>query len=234
MRIPILSFLLILFITTSHSQSIKVEGLNSYMQNKLSKVENIESSNDTLSIYGYNSNDKSTMKLRIIKLERGEVYAINSWSHLFQLGHWRPMPISLTTIPFKIRPKVKNLETSANSGIKNLGLNFDIFHFEMDRYFWNGKKSNHKIFAGIWLAPSVEELNATTTENFLNEDEKSKQLFFNAALTLNYSYNDITFTFVPAGFDFATSSVGEEWIYGGKRWWGFGIGLEPKFLNVLK
>jgi hypothetical protein len=38
---------------------------------------------------------------------------------------------------------------------------------------------------------------------------------------------------VPIGFDIATSSIGKKWVYNERRWWGFGIGLEPKFLNSI-
>ena len=50
-----------------------------------------------------------------------------------------------------------------------------------------------------------------------------QQQFIASGLTITYFYNNITFGFVPLGFDFATSTLGKEWVYHNKRWWGFGI-----------
>lgn len=52
-------------------------------------------------------------------------------------------------------------------------------------------------------------------------------------LTLNYSYNKLTFTLVPIGFDFATNTAGKQWNYNGKYWWGFGIGVDLKILESI-
>ncbi len=233
-----LLLLLTLFISTiCLSQPIPINTLENYLNDKslkLDKITNVKSTNDTLAFYGYKNSDKTKLYIRKVRLHRYEVLGITNWSLFSNVGHWKPLPISLTTVPFKIRPETKNVETTATSGIKNIGFNFDLLRIQMDRYFWDGNKSTHKLFAGIWIAPSVEELNSKETNNYLMDDEKSKQLFMSTGLTVNYTYNNITFTFVPVGFDFATSSIGRKWIYNKKRWWGFGIGLEPKFLSTLK
>lgn len=67
-----------------------------------------------------------------------------------------------------------------------------------------------------------------TTKNI-----KSKQMFISTGLTINYSYNNIKVSFIPIGFDFGTTSLGKKWVYNKRRWWGFGIGLEPKFFSAL-
>jgi len=69
----------------------------------------------------------------------------------------------------------------------------------------------------MYAAPTVEELDNQQTRSTLRTTEKSKQLFLSFGLTASYTYNNLVFTFVPAGFDFATSSLGNDWIYNRKR-----------------
>lgn len=232
-----LKLLLLTILITSincFGQKKKFYILKDYLDNhKLYSIIEVESNKDTLIVYGYDKNDNSTLKKRKVKLDRYQVLGINEWSWFGNSGHFKPLPISITTVPFKIRPELDEFETNATSGVSNLGLNFDLGRWKTERYFAGGKKSTHKFYGGIWVAPSVEELDSIQTRGFLNSEKKSKQLFISTALTLNYTYNNLTFTFVPIGLDFATSSIGKEWIYDGRRWWGFGIGLEPKFLNSI-
>ncbi|ELR73681.1 hypothetical protein C900_02085 [Fulvivirga imtechensis AK7] len=206
--------------------------LSDYSKNhQLDHVIEVESNKDTLTLSGYNkSNDSLLLRIKV-KLKRYDVLAINEWHSIFNKGHFKPLPISITTVPFKVRPELDEFRTNATSGITNVGLNLDLGRWKTERYFASGKKSTHKFYGGIWLAPSVEELDSLQTRGFLAKGTASKQLFISTALTLNYTYNNFTFTFVPVGFDIATSSVGKEWIYNRERWWGFGIGLEPKFFK---
>jgi hypothetical protein len=191
--------------------------------NKLNYVTEVKIDKNIITVYGF-KNEVFTSRRMI--LEDNEVFAIwkSKWAGIERL--------SLFTIPFKVRPNVGSIESFAQSGITNLGLNIDIYQLKWDRYFSTGKKSSHRFSGGIWVAPSVEELDAIVTRGHL-KTEKSKQLFISTALTLSYSYNDISFVFVPVGFDFSTSSVGKDWIYRGRRWWGFGIGVSTTFLSSL-
>lgn len=218
---------------TCFSQDEKTCTLDEYKNKKLGYVIEVESKKDILTLYGYDKDDNSKLLERKVKLNRYDVLAINEWSSIFDGYHFKPLYISITTVPFKVRPELDEFKTNATSGIKNIGLNFDLGRWKTERYFASGKKSTHKFSAGIWIAPSVEELDSIQTRGFLKGSSKSKQLFLSTAFTLNYTYNNITFTFVPIGLDFATSSSGKEWVYNEKRWWGFGIGLEPKFLNSI-
>ena len=236
----ILPLLIITFIfQTSYSQDNEekfytLEYYNKKENNvKLDFLIDVKSSLDTLTLYGYKNKDNSTLHKRKIKLDRGQVLAVSNWSYFGNFWHWKPIPISITTVPFKVRPGFDEFKTFANSEIKNVGLNVDLFRWQTERYFSTSKKSTHKFYTGIWVAPSVEELDSTQTRGFLMGDTKSKQLFVSTALTLNYTYNNITFTFVPIGLDIATNSIGKEWVYNKRRWWGFGIGLEPKIFSTI-
>jgi hypothetical protein len=136
--------------------------------------------------------------------------------------------------PTKTVRDTLSFKNSATSGLTNIGLNLDLAKIEMARYFSNGKKSTHRFSFGFWSAPSVEELDSTFTLGHLAKDVKSKQLFVSAGITISYSYNGISFVFVPAGWDFGTSTIGKNWVYHKQRWWGFGIAISPKiFATVL-
>jgi hypothetical protein len=215
--------------------------------NRLDYVTRVESTtnNNILTIYGYKeevANDGSKQDVfskRSVELKRRKAFAINEWSWVFNSFHWKPVPISLITVPFKIRPGVNfngnNYSSSATSGLSNVGFNLDLGRIQMDRYFTIGKKSTHKFSIGFLASPSVEELDATNTNNFTNytNSTKSKQLFISTGLTVSYSYNDLSFVVVPAGWDLPTSNLGKNWMYGGKRWWGFGIAISPKIFSTI-
>jgi len=234
MKRSILVFIVFLSAFTCFSQEKKTYKLSDYLNNhKFDYLSEVESNKDTLTLYGYKNGGNSTLLKRKVKLDRDEVLGVNEWSWIFNKGHFKPLPISITTVPFKVRPEQDEFKTNTTSGISNVGLNFDLGRWKTERYFASGKKSTHKFYGGVWVAPAVEELDSIQTRGFLTSGTKSKQLFISTALTVNYTYNNLTFTFVPFGFDFATSSTGKIWVYNERRWWGFGIGLEPKFLNTI-
>lgn len=138
--------------------------------------------------------------------------------------------VSLVTVPFKIRPKSGDLSSSAYSDLKNIGVNVDFYSVKWDRYFATGKTSTHRASGGLLVAPLVEEL---TEDNTIDGIANDKQLFWSLGFALNYSYNKLTFTFIPIGFDIAHHSSGKQWVYNRKYWWGFGIGVDLKILEGL-
>lgn len=139
--------------------------------------------------------------------------------------------MSIACIPIKVRPGTNGKSATATSGLKNLGLNLDLWSMERTNYFANSEKTTHKLALGILVAPGVEELDSTLTAGKLEGDEKSRQLFISTGITLSYSYNKITFSFVPFGYDVGTSSIGNSLEQ--KRWWGFGIGVDPKIFSSV-
>lgn len=218
--------------------------------NKLDYVTKVESNNNVLTISGFKkitATDCTKQDLflkRTVELKRGKAFAVTEWSWVFNWHHWKPIPISITTVPFKVRPSVlaygKVFDGSATSGITNLGFNLDLGKVQMDRYFSNGKKSTHKLSIGIIATPSVEDLDSTFTNGAngkigkaAGKMEKSKQLFISTGLTVSYSYNDISFVFVPVGIDYSTTTIGKSWVYNKQRWWGFGIAISPKIFATI-
>lgn len=210
--------------------------------NVLDYVTKVESAGNILTVYGYktitsNSQTMSVFLKRNVALGNEQVLAVNEWNWIFNRAHWQPVPFSIITIPFKIRPQItvksNDFKTSASSGITSLGFNIDLGKYQMDRYFATGKKSSHKFSLGFWAAPAVEEVDSVYTSGYLAKDDKSKQLFISTGLTISYSYNDISFVFVPAGWDIGTTSIGKNWVYNGQRWWGFGLAISPKIFATI-
>jgi hypothetical protein len=237
----------------------KLLSLDDYMEKNLTKskrinrldyVKKVESNNNIVTVSGYkrvSAVDNTVQDIflkRNVELKRSEVFSVNEWSWVRNWYHWKPIPFSITTIPFKVRPSVtsygKEFAGSATAGITNIGLNLDLGKRQWDRYFSSGKKATHKFSLGVWAAPSVEELDSVYTNGAngllgkaTGKMEKSKQLYISIALTISYSYNDISFVFVPLGFDYATSTIGKTWVYNKKLWWGFGIAISPKFFATV-
>lgn len=220
--------------------------LDTYMEkeNKLDYVTKVKpGDNNILTIEGYKEVSLNIQKKKYIfmkrnvELKEGKAYTINDFDFVGSPFYWKPVPLSLTTIPFKVRPHMVSqgveFNTSASSGITNIGFNLDLIQYQMDRYFTSGRRSLHKFSLGLYAGPAVEELSSTTTHGAIAKDLTSKQLFISTAITLSYSYNDISFTFVPLGWDFATSSIGKQWVYNKARWWGFGIGISPKIFTRI-
>lgn len=225
--------------TSTFSQS-RYFDINSMPNVKLTSVVKVESSENVLTVSGFqditeNGKTTSVYVKRNIALKKNEAFILSEWS-FFKGKNLSSIPISLTTIPFKIRPAVVNNDNEINSvastGITNVGFNVDIFKYQRDHYFSNAKKTAHKFSIGFWAAPSVEELSPATTNSFLKEGT-SKQLFVSTALTLSYSFNDLSFVFTPVAFDYGTTTLGKNWIYNKQRWWGFGLGITPKIFSSL-
>lgn len=201
---------------------------------KLGNVGKVESANGALTLYGTKD---GVLAKRTVSIESGNGYVISEKSNVFTSNHWRPFPLSVITVPIKVRPSVKTKDSTfpaaAVGGITNLGLNLDVFRWQTDRYYTMGRKVSQKFAIGACVTPSVEELDSVAAQGKIKKDAKSRQIFLSTGLTLSYSYNDISFVFVPAGFDWGLTPVGQNWIYQGKWWWGFGIAISPKIFAPI-
>ncbi len=212
--------------------------LGDYINNPdliLDGVSKVESVNNVLTVSG---SINGRVAKRSISLSPGEVLAVSEGSWLGLRRHYSPVPISLMTVPFKVRSKVKapsgtELPRTASAGLTNIGFNFELADWQMDRYFSNGKKSTHRFSLGVWAAPTVEDLDTSITDGYLVGQAKSKQLFVSTGITLSYAYNDIAFVIVPAGWDVATSTLGKKSVYNKEWWWGFGIAVSPKLFATI-
>lgn len=213
---------------------------------RLDYVTKVESTDNILTVSGYRNlkpddNSSNVFMKKKVELQQGEVLSVNEWSYLGTWKHWKPWPVSIITVPFKIRPGITSngnyFKSNASAGISNVGFNLDLVKYQKDRYFATGKKSSHKFSLGFLVTPGVEDLDSVYTNGALGKApgklEKSKQLFISAGFTISYSYNDISFVIVPYARDFGTSTTGKQWIYHDERWWGFGIAISPKIFSTI-
>ncbi|NMH28064.1 hypothetical protein [Flavobacterium silvaticum] len=140
-------------------------------------------------------------------------------------------PISIVTVPFKVRPNFQGRKQLAKADVDNIGVNLAIYQYSLHRLFYDGKTSNHKFSIGLMAAPMVQEFNEENTNEYLNEDESYTQLMLSSGITLSYTYKELSFTIIPLGWDTALTTVGKHWVYNGRPWYGFGIALDTKFLG---
>jgi hypothetical protein len=171
-------------------------------------------------ITGYNST--GTLVTNKVQFGLNNVLAVSSFT--------KPK-VAIITVPFKVRGAVDTFPSKAQAGLTNIGLTFNLINYKMDRYFFTGTKSTHIFSAGLFLAPNVEEIAPETTRNKIAK--KTSQLFISTGVTLTYSYSDVSFILVPIGFDFGTTKSAKEYIYNGKYWWGFGLGISTKLFGLL-
>lgn len=211
-------FLILLscFYNFSYSQAISIK---EFLKLNIHIID-VKPEVNKLTINGYDKDGKVVIKE--VLFERNEVLAV---------GRTTIYPtISIVTIPTKIRPAIDTFSNTASFGLTNAGLNIGLLNRKLERYFINGKKSLHNFSLGVIIAPSVEELSGETSRNFLNK--KTKQLFISTGISLSYTFNDISISFIPAGWDYATTNDGKKYVYNKRRWWGFGIGISTKLLGL--
>lgn len=226
--------LILMLLTSILSWAQNVTSLDTYLNNKLDYVTNVTSEGSILTISGFptRSNDAS-VETRKVQLTRYQVFSQTEYGVFWRGNHWQKLPIGLITVPFKLRPAANGNKAVAQAGLANVGLNVDLFQAVLNRYFSNGKKSVSRFGIGLFLAPSVEELDSIATNGFLVGSAKSKQFFLSSGLTISYSYSGISFVVVPAGFDFGTSEIGKKWVYNNSYWWGFGVGITPQLFTQI-
>ncbi|WP_157359659.1 hypothetical protein [Algoriphagus mannitolivorans] len=143
---------------------------------------------------------------------------------------------SILSVPIKLRPDLsysnkelaKNVDRPMEGGIdiKNIYLGVNFLNLTRDRYFSFGTSSTHRFSIGGLLGFTAIPL---TKDNINMENENDfkdvTQVFFSSGVNVNYSYNNVNFSFVPFGWDFGLDNVGRSYVYHGKRWWGLGIGI---------
>jgi hypothetical protein len=171
-------------------------------------------------IVGYNSTGVLVTNKVLFGL--GNVLAVSNFT--------KPK-IAIITVPFKVRGAVDTVSSKAQAGLTNIGLSFNLVNYRMDRYFSTGTKSTHTLSGGFFVAPNVEEVTPETTRKLVKA--KSSQLFISTGLAFTYSYGDVSFLVVPAAFDFGTTESAKKYIYNGKYWWGFGIGISTKLFGII-
>lgn len=208
---------------------------------KLPVVKNTTSRDNILTVYGTDEGGKPAHR-RLDLGSRG-VYTVPNHTAFVRRRHWQPVPISITAVPIRVRRSVTDrfpdaeqdttFRRRAVAGLTTLGIDINLAKLEWDRYFASGKKSSHKFGIGLWLGPNVVTLDSVHTLGYLDKGEESRQLFVSTGLTLSYAYNNVSFIIIPAGYDWHTSTAGKKWVYDRKRWWGFGIAINPSIIAPI-
>ena len=144
----------------------------------------------------------------------------------------RVMPISLVTVPFKIRPDIQNRGQQAKA-TTNLGIMFPLAGLTWNRLFADTGVSKHILSLQVLAAPSIEEFDSSNTNGQILS--KHSKLVLSGGVAITYTYNDIAFSVIPAALDYGMDSTGKKWVYHDRYWWGFGIGISPTLLwRILK
>jgi hypothetical protein len=188
----------------------------------LAKEIYIESIKSEFNILTINGSKNGSIVKEYVSLKKNEVLGV--WQTSFK------PTLSIITIPFKVRPKQDTLSQNILTGLSNAGFNISFYNKKLDRYFVSGEKITHNFGAGLLISPTAIELSPENTNKIVIT--KSNQLFISTSLSLTYSFNDITLSLIPIGFDFATTKDGKNYIYNKKMWWGFGIGIETKLFGL--
>lgn len=148
--------------------------------------------------------------------ESGKFLSTGKWGWSF----------GLLTVPFKIRPATHGLPSESKADIKNINIFFGR-NYNSERMFWNQRTSSHRWLFGGMAGISTETLTNLNSNEPKFENNPTNQAYLTLAGGVGYSYKDkITLMFIPVGADIGFSDTSKKWIYNGKYWWGFGIGLD--------
>ncbi|WP_143961205.1 hypothetical protein [Litoribacter populi] len=235
MKIFTIILVLGIFISKSYAQESKPDTLT-FLEFKSKKIKVVSSKFDeSTGLWKFVGFKNEEPVIHNVRFSRFNVY--NDQYFL----KFRYPKVSVLTVPLKVRPSLSYqpflseepdvMPSNAQFGLTNAYLGLGVINWGMNRYFSSGKVSSHYLSFGGLMGFSVEKL----TGNNVNADfpySELDQLFVSTGLQLTYSYNDISFIFVPAAWDFAVNRPGTNYIYNGTRWWGLGIGLSLKRMGM--
>lgn len=154
-----------------------------------------------------------------LKLERWEGYKNKTL---------RKLVLSVVTVPFKVRPGVDGVPSTMEAGLSNAGVVLGR-QWVRELFTYDGKITVKSHNLGILVAPGSVELNDLNTNGA--QEDSIDQFALSLGLSYTFTYNGISVSLVPLGFDFGFSEeIQEDWVYNGQPWFGFGIGVDPKVL----
>ena len=202
-------------------------------------VYKVENSPGQIIIYGTGKDD-IIYKAIINNLKEGSLYNLSEVKkppfNKKYFGYWInyfEKSLSLISTPIKVRPSVGDIDTKSTSGLTNIGINLSILKIGKEKYYATGRKSHLGLTFGYMVAPSVEELLASEMESVVFSGDKSKQLFVSHGMTITFNYNNFFVSYIPIGFDNGTNTIGKNWVFEDRRWWGFGIGVKFQALKDI-
>lgn len=207
---------------------------NEFQANHVSEFDRIhhaEWDNGAFTVYG---NRRETLEaLRVLPDAYGR------FSHGFSRFFGGANTVSLLAVPIKLRAKREVTMSDGNprvvpaqtlSGLNSLGLNFHIFSRGRRTYYLSGKANESVFSIGFMTTFGIESMDSTQLGAYtgLNEIiDMGNRLNVSFGLTMNYIFNRVSLTYIPIAFDTPYSN---DWIYRGRPWMGFAVGLNLGFL----
>ncbi|TVQ77914.1 MAG: hypothetical protein EA358_05755 [Flavobacteriales bacterium] len=195
------------------------------------RIHHAEWDNGAFTVYG---NRRETLEaLRVLPDSYGR------FSHVFSRFIGGPNTVSLLAVPIKLRAKrevtmpddnLRVVPAQALSGLNSLGLNFHIYSRGRRTYYLSGKANESVFSLGFMTTFGIESMDSTQLGSYtgLNENiDMGYRLNVSFGLTMNYIFNRVSLTYIPIAIDTPYSS---DWIYRGRPWMGFAIGLNLGFL----
>jgi hypothetical protein len=195
------------------------------------RIHHAEWDNGAFTVYG---NRRETLEaLRVLPDYYGR------FSHVFSRFIGGPNTVSLLAVPIKLRAKrevtmpddnLRVVPAQALSGLNSLGLNFHIYSRGRRTYYLSGKANESVFSVGFMTTFGIESMDSTQLGSYtgLNESiDMGMRLNVSFGLTMNYIFNRVSLTYIPIAIDTPYRS---DWIYRGRPWMGFAIGLNLGFL----
>jgi hypothetical protein len=222
-------FLLLLIISVFSScgvlnQKIGLELPNATYKSKDNLMVYIENSNDTIKLYSKNSNqtDFTQNKPNLFVNEVSKEH-INS-SQL----HKNSIDFDFLTIPFKYRPKQKDLPnqfTTNLNGAFYFGRRTDYYKINYIKTPLNKFSRDIKHYAfsfGVFSGLGATSMNPSVTQDKISKEYEG--LVWSKGLAGIIGINSFTLG-IALGFDSLLDENRKDWIYEQKMWYGLAFGL---------
>ena len=184
----------------------------------MDEIWHAEPSDGLFIVYGEKNNQR--VKKKVYPNKSG-TFLITDDYYLFSRYYFDSKPVSIITLPIKIRPGFRVDEVSYDAkntfGFRNIGINFDLVGGRNRRFDLSGNIKTNGLSLGIMFLASVDEVELGTIEN---------HFFFSSGITISYKLNRLSLIIVPLSFDISNSIPNQrDWVYSGRAWWGAGVGV---------
>jgi hypothetical protein len=136
-------------------------------------------------------------------------------------------------ITLKIRPKLNEssrldsfpsqTETGFNPAIA-VGWKFNYNIFKPKKDFWGRNLNQFSLTPGIFLGTGAVDLKKSNTRNPIIKFERKAAILSTGGFIM-FGYNNINLGY-SFGFDYATGTGKNSWLYQGKMWQGITIGID--------
>lgn len=220
-------FLLIIGCFTSCgvlNQKVGLELPNDIYKSKEKQLVYVENSNDTIKLYSNDSNETDFSQNKPILFAR----EINKEQINSSQLHKSSMDFDFLTIPFKYRPKQKDLPnqfTTSLNGAIYFGKRIDYYKITYAKTPLNKYSRDIKHYAfsfGVFTGLGATIMNPSVTEEKITKEYDG--LVWSKGLAGIIGINNFTIG-VAFGFDDLLDGNKNDWIYQQKMWYGLAFGL---------